>query len=283
MSTIKIGGVPEHFNMPWHFMKQKEGLMPEGIDFQWDDYPGGTGDLVKALEDGSLDLATLLTEGAIKGIDSGSSFKILNFFVDSPLIWGVHVPAGSEYQEMNQIKGKRYAISRYGSGSHLISYLDTKNRKWSTKHLDFVEVGGLEGAREAFREKRAEVFLWEKFTTKPLVDNGEFRLIGECIPNFSSFVICVSKHAWETNQADVKKLLNQVLKASRLLTEEKHNTQIIANHYRMQVNDIEAWLQRTEWTVTHDLDAQKLNAAIDILKDLTLVKDSLKVSDLVVK
>ena len=282
MELFKVGGVPEHFNMPWHFMVSQKDLRPEGIDIQWTDYPGGTGDLVKSLNSGELDLATLLTEGAIKGIDAGGEYKILNFFVDSPLIWGIHVPASSDLHAMDQLRGKKYAISRYGSGSHLISYLDTRNRNWPTEELEFVEVGGMEGARKAFKGAEADVFLWEKFTTKPLVDQGEFRILGECIPQFSSFVICVSNKAWESRRDQVNQLLSGVLRSSKALLEGQQTVRLIAQHYKMSEQDIEAWLERTQWTTGPDLDISKLNAAIAILKELSLVSDSISCQDLIV-
>ena len=283
MELFKVGGVPEHFNMPWHYMVSQKDLKPAGIDIQWTDYPGGTGDLVKSLNSGELDLATLLTEGAIKGIDSGGEYKILNFFVDSPLIWGIHVPAASDLHGLDQLRGKKYAISRYGSGSHLISYLDTRNRNWPTEELEFVEVGGMEGARAAFKGEQADVFLWEKFTTKPLVDQGEFRILGECIPQFSSFVICVSNKAWESRRDQVNQLLSSVLKSSTALLENDQNVRLISQHYRMTEQDIEAWLERTRWTTKTDLDRSKLNAAIEILKELSLVSESVSYDDLIVR
>ncbi|MEQ8880915.1 MAG: ABC transporter substrate-binding protein [Cyclobacteriaceae bacterium] len=282
MELFKIGGVPEHFNMPWHILASDEALKPYGMKIQWTDYPGGTGDLVKSLNSGELDLATLLTEGAIKGIDAGGEYKILNFFVDSPLIWGIHVPASSDLHGVDQLRGKKYAISRYGSGSHLISYLDTRNRNWPTEELEFVEVGSMEGAREAFKGAQADVFLWEKFTTKPLVDRGEFRLLGECIPQFSSFVICVSNRVWESRRDQVKQLLTSVLQSSAALLNNEQCVKLISQHYKMSEQDIEAWLERTRWTTKPDLERSKLNAAIEILKELSLVSESISHEDLVV-
>ncbi len=282
MESFKVGGVPEHFNMPWHYMVRENGLMPEDIDIAWQDFPGGTGDLVKSLDSGEFDLATLLTEGAIKGIDAGAQYKILNFFVDSPLIWGIHVPASSDLHAMDQLRGKKYAISRYGSGSHLISYLDARNREWPTEELEFVEVGGMEGARKAFKGAEADVFLWEKFTTKPLVDQGEFRILGECIPQFSSFVICVSNKAWGERRDHVNRLLESVLRSSAALLANEQCVGLISKHYQMDEGDVSAWMERTQWTTKPDLDINKLNAAIEILKELSLVRDSITYQDLIV-
>ncbi|MBC8111728.1 MAG: ABC transporter substrate-binding protein, partial [Verrucomicrobia bacterium] len=35
MKKIRIGGVPEHFNMPWHFAQQNHVFEEQGIDLRW--------------------------------------------------------------------------------------------------------------------------------------------------------------------------------------------------------------------------------------------------------
>ena len=193
------------------------------------------------------------------------------------------MPAASDLHGLDQLRGKKYAISRYGSGSHLISYLDTRNRNWPTEELEFVEVGGMEGARQAFKGEQADVFLWEKFTTKPLVDQGEFRILGECIPQFSSFVICVSNKAWESRRDNIEQILTSVLRSSAALLENEECVRIIAQHYRMSELDVAAWLERTRWTTKPDLERSKLDAAIEILKELALVSESISYEDLVIR
>ena len=42
MTTIKVAGVPEHFNLPWHLAIENGAFTQEDIDLQWQDYPGGS-------------------------------------------------------------------------------------------------------------------------------------------------------------------------------------------------------------------------------------------------
>ncbi len=53
-TTVKIGGVPEHFNYPWHKAIEEGKFAQHQIDLQWTDYPGGTGALVQDLTDKKL-------------------------------------------------------------------------------------------------------------------------------------------------------------------------------------------------------------------------------------
>src|SRR5690606_154661 len=179
LGTLRIGGVPEHFNLPWRKVVASGRLRHAGVEATWQDFPGGTGAMGQALNDDSLDVAMLLTEGAVAGIANGGTYRIVGRFTDTPLIWGIHVPAASPLRSIEDLRGARYAISRHGSGSHLMAFAHARSRGWPVGELRFVPVGGLDGAIEAFEQRAAEVFLWEKFMTKPLVDAGRFRRIGE--------------------------------------------------------------------------------------------------------
>ena len=93
--SLRIGGVPEHFNLPWHLSINSGAIEKLGIKATWKDYPSGTGSMVNALNNNQVDVAMLLTEGAVKAKAQGSDFEIISLYTQSPLIWGVHVPANS--------------------------------------------------------------------------------------------------------------------------------------------------------------------------------------------
>ncbi len=97
MKTIKIAGVPEHFNLPWHFCIDDGEFEEAGIDLQWTDVPEGTGKMCQMLRDGETDVAVILTEGIVKDITAGNSCKIVQVYVKTPLIWGIHV--ASKYNQ----------------------------------------------------------------------------------------------------------------------------------------------------------------------------------------
>ena len=92
MKKFKIGGVPEHFNYPWRVAIEEKAFDPLNVSLHWSDMTGGTGQMIKGLETGSLDIAVLLTEGISKAILQGTKAKILDVYVSSPLQWGIHVP-----------------------------------------------------------------------------------------------------------------------------------------------------------------------------------------------
>ena len=148
--------------------------------------------MAKALREGELDAALLLTEGAVAAIAAGVPLKIASLYTDSPLVWGIHVPAASRFRGVAELRGSRYAISRHGSGSHLMAFVHARSLGWPVEQLSFVTVGNLAGAVEAFAAGAADVFFWEKFMTKPLVDAGKFRRLGEFTAPWPAFVVCVA-------------------------------------------------------------------------------------------
>ena len=56
---MKIGGVPEHFNLPWLRLVESRALDDLGVS--WRDVPEGSGAMAAALRAGELDAAMLLT------------------------------------------------------------------------------------------------------------------------------------------------------------------------------------------------------------------------------
>ena len=156
MVHLKIGGVPEHFNYPWYLTLKNKEYNSFDINLRWKDFPGGTGDMCKALRSGEVDIAIVLTEGIIKDITEGNPSKILQTYVETPLIWGIHVSANADFNNISDLENKRIAISRFGSGSHLMAIVNAYNQGWNIEALDFVVVKNLEGGIKAIQDNEAD-------------------------------------------------------------------------------------------------------------------------------
>ena len=76
--------------------------------------------------------------------------------------------------------------------------------------MRFSKVGNLTGAREKLANGKVDVFLWEKFTTQPLVDSGEFRRIGERIVPWPAFVVCARNEFLANNNVGIRQVLTVV-------------------------------------------------------------------------
>lgn len=249
MRTVRIGGVPEHFNLAWYLTLKNGSYKKEGINLRWHDYHGGTGAMCEGLASGDIDIAVILTEGIIKDIIDGNPSKIVQTFVQSPLIWGIHVAAHSDFKVVNDLKGKRAAISRYGSGSHLMAYINAENNDWNLdKDLKFEVIENLDGAISGLTNDEADYFLWEKFTTKPIVDNGIFNRIGTCPTPWPCFVIAASDNFIKNSKDDLKTILDIINEATKGFKDITDIDKIIAERYDQKLEDVQEWLSLTEWS-----------------------------------
>jgi len=281
MKTVSIGGVPEHFNLAWYLTLKEGAYKREGINLRWKDYPGGTGDMCEALRNSDIDLAVILTEGIIKDIVDGNPSKIIQIFVETPLIWGIHVAKDSEYKSIDDLKGKKAAISRYGSGSHLMAYINAENHNWDLeKDLKFVVVENLNGAIKAISEGTADYFLWEKFTTKPIVDEGIFRKIGNCPTPWPCFVIAVRDEFLNNNSNKVKTILDIINNTTIEFKSIPSIDNMIANRYNQKLEDVQEWLSLTKWS-QDNIDKSTVEYVQEKLTDLGIIKNCKPFRDLV--
>ncbi|MCL8006074.1 substrate-binding domain-containing protein [Gelidibacter japonicus] len=281
MTTVKIGGVPEHFNLAWYLTLKNGEYKKENINLRWEDYPGGTGAMNEALRTGEIDMAVILTEGIVKDIAEGNPSKVVQVFVETPLIWGVHVAAGSEFKSIEELKGKRCAISRYGSGSHLMAYINAENHNWDLDtDLNFNVIQDLDGAVNALSNGDADYFMWEKFMTKPIVDSGVFRRIGHCPTPWPCFVIAVRNEFLETHENIVKIILEIINNTTIDFKEIPSIDKMIANRYELQLDDVQEWLSLTEWSQSN-VDKATINKVQQKLIKLDILSEQRPYHDIV--
>lgn len=274
MKKLRIGGVPEHFNLPWQLALRDENFLHKNIDLQWIDYPKGTGDMARALREKEIDIAVILTEGIVRDIINGNDCKIVQVYVKSPLLWGIHVAANSEYQSIEDLKGTHAAISRYGSGSHLMAYVNAENLEWDLKDdLRFKVIDDLDGALESLPKGEGDYFMWEKFMTKPYVDNGVFRLVGESPTPWPSFVIAVRNDVLNEHEENILSILEIINSVTANFKEIFGIENIIADHFQQQPSDVKKWLSLTEWT-DNQLTSEELEDIQEKLLQLDLIDKS---------
>lgn len=270
MTTIKIAGVPEHFNLPWHLAIENGDFEKENIDLQWTDIPEGTGKMCQMLRDGETDIAVILTEGIVKDIVAGNPSKIVQVYVESPLIWGIHVAANSNYKTLADLENKKVAISRLGSGSQLMAYVNADNEGWKTDSLQFEIVNTIDGAVEALTNGTADYFMWERFMTKPLVDKGIFRRIADCPTPWPCFVIAVREEVLETNSDLISKILGIINQTTEDFKEIPSIDKTLALNFHQKVEDIQEWLSLTHWS-QKPLSAEMLNKVQNQLLQLKII------------
>ncbi len=281
MLTINIGGVPEHFNYPWYITLQNKEYTKENINLRWKDFGGGTGAMCKALRMGEIDMAIVLTEGIIKDIINGNPSKIIQPFVKSPLIWGVYVGATSNFKKIEDLQYATIAISRFGSGSHLMAIVNAYNNGWDISTLKFKVVNNLQGGIDALTNGDADYFMWEHFTTKPLVDNGTFRIIDNCPTPWSCFMIAVSDNALQKHPEEIKKILTIINNTTTDFKGIDNIDTILSQRYGQQLEDIQKWLSLTEWNDKLHIDKELITSVQNKLYKFGVIEKMKKTDDFV--
>jgi ABC-type nitrate/sulfonate/bicarbonate transport system substrate-binding protein len=246
--TINICGVPEHFNLPWKSSIENKLFEQENIQLNWKNIPEGTGKMCEMLRNQETDIAIILTEGIVKDIALGNPSVIIQKYIETPLIWGVHIPYQYNYQHINDLKHQKIAISRLGSGSHLMSMLWAKKNNWDFTKNQYQIVNTIDGAIKSLSQNESTIFMWEKFMTKPLVDNYTFQRIEDFPTPWPCFVIAVRKEFLENNLKEVQQTLKLINNVTKTFKQTPNLIEKIGLEYHLQPIDVIDWLQVTDWS-----------------------------------
>lgn len=274
MVGLKIGGVPEHFNLPWRLAIEDGKFRDFGLNLHWADMGGGTGQMIRGLETGSLDIAVLLTEGITKAILQGLDATIVQVYVTSPLHWGIHVPYHSEIQKVDELEGKTFAISREGSGSHLMSYVKAHQEGWNLADLKFNVIGDVYGGLWALEHDEAQAFLWEKYTTFPYTEQKKCRYIDEVVTPWPCFVIAVRNEVYEQHTDLIKQMCQVVNKRAQDMKSDPNIVEIISWRYNLRAGQVENWLIETDWNYNGVEYPLAFDKTVTYLRMLNLISES---------
>ena len=168
------------------------------------------------------------------------------------------------------MEAKTFAISREGSGSQLMAYVNADNQGWKTDILQFEIVNTINGAVEALTAGKADYFMWERFMTKPLVDQGVFRKIADCPTPWPCFVIAVREEILINNPTVVSSILEIINQCTKEFKAIPNIAQTLSERYDQKMEDIQEWLTLTKWS-QESLDKKMLNKIQNQLLELSII------------
>lgn len=97
-------------------------------------------------------------------------------------------------------------------------------------------------------ELETSAFMWEWFTTKPYVDNGEVRFIGNVPTPWPSWTIAASK---SVQQPDLLQEFQGKLQESILSftspSNEVESLKVIEDHFEYKAEDVRQWWSGVRW------------------------------------
>lgn len=274
MKTIRIGGVPEHYNLPFYQANQEQPFIDAGYKLEFSIYSTGTGAMLNDLKDRYLDMAILLTEGIITDQHAGNTASIVSHYVKSPLVWGVHTHVNNPFDIKNGVNAEtRFAISRLKSGSHLMAYLYAQKFGVALCDEQFEIVNNMNGAAAALEVDQADLFMWEKFTTKPLVDAGVFERVDTCPTPWEPFVIVANANITNEDQAFLNALNHWLSERTQVLKSNPESTvKEITERFSLKAEDAAEWLANVEWNLQPVHSQHEFDHVEQILIDLNIIQ-----------
>ena len=116
--------------------------------------------------------------------------------------------------------------------------------------------------------------MWEHFTTKPYVDNGTFRRVGDCPTPWPCFVIVARDEVIKNNTKDLEALLDVINRTSKEFKSIPMISKTLSNAYEQDEKDIKEWLGLTRWS-QEQLSETTITNVQDKLLELELISEKI--------
>ena len=159
------------------------------------------------------------------------------------------MPAIARLHGPKDLVGAPFAISRLGSGSHLMAILYAQRHGWTPRAEDLIVVHNMEGAAEHMRSGGPIIFLWEEYVTARYVDAGEMRRVDVIRGDWPGFVI-VAREGVLSERPEAMRAALAVLKRSvrDLETVDDLVTRVMRNG-DFTAERAAAWLEQVRWRI----------------------------------
>ncbi|CAF2035606.1 unnamed protein product [Rotaria magnacalcarata] len=266
IKIIRVAGVPEHFNEPWKIGLEENLFKNEGIHIEWYSIKEGTGAMINKLKSNEVDVIVALTEGLINDIANGSDIRLIGTYVESPLIWSVSTGINSIYNSIEDLKGEKFGISRYQSGSHLMSCVLANQYGWKQSEIEFIINNNFENLRKSTNDNTTAAFLWEYFMQKPYYDKGEIRRIGQIITPWPCFMIASTICFIDQHLEDLTKMFKALEKSCLLFrTNSIDSIKRISNNFGLTEEDAKAWFDKVQINPSNTISESTIETTIDAL------------------
>jgi ABC-type nitrate/sulfonate/bicarbonate transport system substrate-binding protein len=273
MLKLKIGGVPEHFNLPWHQGLKQKSFEKIGVKLEWVEYKGGTGTMNTALREKEIDLAVMLTEGIVYDIIKGNPSKIIAQYISTPLQWGIYTGINNTLNNVEDIFTKKIAISREGSGSHLMPLIDAAKNNKTIDTSQFVVIRNLEGALQSLSNLESDVFYWERYTTKPFVDQKILKYLGKSPTPWPGFVIVARNEVIEQYHQKINAIIDTVLALAQVFKQKASSIDLICKRHYLNEKDAQKWMSETAWSIDGTITDLTIQQVIQALKASALIEN----------
>ncbi|KAJ1964607.1 hypothetical protein GGI12_001312 [Dipsacomyces acuminosporus] len=247
----------------------------------------GTGDMVKKLVAGELDIAICVTEGLVAGIRNNAdsaSLKLFGTYVNSPLPWAASVAVDSKFVTMDDLAfGATFGISRKGSGSEVMARYAASAYEWAGQPK-FEVLGDVHGLVAGVQQGKVDAFLWERTTMQRHYASSEVRYLGTVRPPWPAFSFGATHEFIARNGDTIKALIDTIGRAqAQFMAAESAElrTGFVCDKFGYSKADAEQWADYVQFNESGSVDESKIRAVTNALKRAGVITGDCSVSDIV--
>ena len=143
--------------------------------------------------------------------------------------------------------------------------VDANSKKIKLEQSQFEIIKNLEGALDSLSKNETDAFYWEKYTTKPYVDNGTLKHLGDYVTPWPCFMIAATNAILETEKEAIDKLLKVIYFTSKQFMTSPTSIQEVSVRYNQKLEDVEAWFHATEWSINSQISDKLLENVLHTL------------------
>lgn len=262
--TLRIGGVPEHFNLPWQLALEQDVFSALNVQVSWTYFAGGTGVMTEALQEGDLDVALMLTEGFVSAFHRGLDARIVKVYTKTPLTWGIY-GGYTDIPPITSSHNRKYAISRKGSGSHLMARIHAKQLGFHPNDDQYIEVANLNNAIQSLRKRETDYFYWEKYTSIPSVKKGHLCFLDTFHAPWCGFVAVANNSAISQKIEAIEKVLQFMNERCEAFMLDRENIFRVSNRFEISTAAATEWFDSTGYQNNFEIKRSELNAIHEAL------------------
>ena len=127
----------------------------------------------------------------------------------------------------------------------------------------------------------SDVFYWEKYTTKPWVDNGQLKRVGEFITPWPCFMVAATNKAIEEQPENIIRLLRVMHDSCDSFMQSDDAIKIVSERMHQKLEDVERWYHSTEWSIHGWVSEKMLKSVIFYLQAASIIDGNANTDDLV--
>jgi len=232
----------------------------EGLDVTIQHFESGSINL-KALLSGAEDLADVETSAILAAVASGADLRIIGTHE-----WGLHFAfyATRDINSLNDLTGKRFAISGVGGLPHLVILALLKQQEIDPDKLQMLVVGGQLARLKALIAGKIDATVGEE-SPEVEADPKLHRLfiVRDRLPLYLSQAIAVYPATLKTKADAIAKFQRSLIRAARFAYQDKKEfLKLASKHLARSEKDLESiydfYVRVQHWSVNGDVPLDRI-------------------------